>query len=175
MSDIKLSAGISSLNILELTGDFSNKAARGEVIPDNPVGSFLDWLFESGTFGCAVLVPTAGILRIKSAPEWPQVIVDVNDARNSRAFLEKRAKSGFELVVGISMASEVVLEVFRGLGYDESSPRQFPNADLRDDLQATWNKESLVQAITVATKLCNQTLCVFAHDGDPIYVLTKLT
>lgn len=159
------------LQVIELSADASRRAATGQVVlSKNPIADFLDWLFNANSFECAVLIPRKGFLRRKRAI-WPQVVVNAGEAESSRDVLEDAAQSGFELVIGTRSTVEELSNFFNRLGYREDGKGTYGGGDKHDPARAAWNKESFAQAVTVATKLCEHPLCVFAHDGDPIYLL----
>lgn len=159
------------LKVLELLADASNRVGAGEVLlPMSPVTDFFDWLFDANSFECAVLIPRKGLLWRKHAA-WPSVIVDAEVARHSRDVLEKAAQSGFELIIGTRLKLEDLSSFFCRLGYREQGEGIFGSGDKHDTERAAWNKESFAQGVVIATKLCAHPLCVFAHDGDPVYLL----
>lgn len=163
-----------NLKVMELTGDFSRRVAAGEIVPNHdPIRYFFDWLFETNSFEYAVLVPKKGFLKKNKRTIWPHVIGDVDEAKAGRDVLEKAAQSGFELIIGTRSNLEDLSNFFHRLGYRDGGNGDKVNAGEHDPARVAWNKDSFVQAVAVATKLCSYPLCIFAHDGDPIYLLYK--
>jgi hypothetical protein len=172
VNDNEVLASAPHLRVVELSGNFSQKAATGGVVSgQDPIRSFFDRLFESHSFECAVLVSKKGLFGKKDRVVWPQVIASADDAKGARGDLEKMARSGFEVVIGTSSTLQELETFFRTLGYQEAGKGTYASGDEYDPVRAAWDKEGFLRAVLVATKLCGHTLCVFSHDGDPVYLL----
>jgi hypothetical protein len=163
------------LRAVEFSGDFSQKAASGGVVSaQDPIRSFFDRLLADGLFEVAVLVAKKGLLGRKDQIAWPLVIESVDDAISARSNLEKIARSGFQLVVGTKSSRRDLEALFESLGYRKVGQATYGSGSDNDPARAAWDKESLQRAVVVAARLCDRPLCVFAHDGDPVYLLERL-
>jgi hypothetical protein len=167
------SKAVPRLRVIELSGDFSEKAASGAVVVQDPIHGFLDRLLDGDLFECAVVVAKKGLLSRKDQTAWPLVIVGADDAKRARVDLEKIARAGFQLIVGTKSSLRDLETVFEALGYRKAGQGTYADGDAHDPVQAAWEKEAFLRAIAVATKLCDHALCVLAHDGDPVYLLAK--
>jgi hypothetical protein len=173
VSNSKAASRALHLRAVELSGDFSQKAASGAAVSPDPIRSLFDRLLDGGSFECAVLVPKKGLLGRKEQIAWPQVIASADDARSARANLEKVARSGFQVIVGTNSGLRDLEALFESLGYQEAGKGTYAGGGEHDPVQAAWNKEGFMRAVAVAKKLCDHTMCVFAHDGDPVYLLAE--
>jgi hypothetical protein len=174
VSDSKAPNRAEHLRVVELVGDFSEKAAAGAVASSqDPIRGFFDRLFDGSCFGCVVLIAKKGLFGRKDQIAWPQVIASVDDAKSVRDELEKLARSGFQVVVGTNSSLRDLETLFESMGYRAAGTGLFAGGGEHDPAQAAWDKEGFLRAVNVATKLCDQGLCVFAHDGDPVYLLAQ--
>ena len=167
------SKAVPRLRAIELSGDFSEKAASGAAVVQDPIHSFFDRLLEGGLFECAVIVAKKGLLSRKDQTAWPLVIPSADDAKSARVDLEKIARAGFQLIVGTKSSLRDLETVFEALGYRKAGQGTYAGGDEHDPVQAAWEKEGFLRAVAVATELCDHALCVFAHDGDPVYLLAE--
>ena len=172
MNDNRAPTDTTFPRVIELSGDFSQKAASGTVVSaQDPIRAFFDRFLDDAHFECVVLVGKKPWLGRKGQVEWPQVITSAIDARSARKDLEGIAKAGFELIVGTKASPDNIESFFKKLGYTETGTGRFADESKHDPARAAWNKEGFSRAVNLASKLCDRTLCVFAHDGDPVYLL----
>lgn len=165
------------LKSMELYLRASERYAKGEaILSNNPVSRFFDWLLDTRSFGCAVLVPERGILQriFHSHREArPQATISSEEFRARRPTFETAAMSGSRLVVGVRARSDILVAFFLGLGYHVEGTGLYASGDPHDPIGANWQAEDLMQCIDVATALGQSTLCIFAHDADPVYILYR--
>jgi hypothetical protein len=141
-----------------------------ELMPADTVSQFFTWVFDTNVFDCAVL---AGKEHIFGSLDCPRVIVTTREARNRRGLLETAAHSGFELLIALKTELREVTELFEGFGYRTCGHGTFATHDEHDPKAAAHNNEALEEAVMVASRLSRHPLCLFAHDGDPVYLLYR--
>lgn len=175
MSELMMANDDLDLKSVEMSLDASRRISRGELIAaETPLSAFLDWLVESGSFECAVWVPERTILQqfiCRLEQTWPRVLVSTSDLRRARPSIEKAARSGFRLVIGVRSEWNELEKFFTRVGYRVEGSGLYAKGGQHDPTVAAWNKEAFMGAVRVASKLCRSLLCVFAHDADPVYVL----
>ena len=159
---------------IELCGDFSKKAASGVTgASRDPMHDSLEWGLSDSVFMCAVIAPPQRTLRKSERNVWPQTTVTLSAAIDRRTSLQESGMSGFELVIGTSTDCDSAIQVFGKLGYQEAGRSICGSGDKHDPLAAAWNKVDLSNAVQIAARLSSGVLCIFAHDADPVYLLTR--
>jgi hypothetical protein len=155
------------LKVLELSAADRQPEER-TLQQGDPVTKFFDWLLEADLFDCAVLASRKGMLQ---RPDWPRVVLTAHEAKSGRPLLERAARSGFGLVICTRSGRSDLAEFFGRLGYRVEGSGIFGGGDEHDPVRPAWNREVLEQMVAVASRLCEHPLCVFGHDGDPVYLL----
>lgn len=170
------SMDIDSKKILtvELRGNFSDRAASGQTdFSDDPIADYLDWALSAEIFGHAVLVPPKRKSKTGGFRSWPRVATSSSAARESLSDLKKFANAGFELAVGVNVKLDSAIQHFGTLGYKESGRTHLGSGSEHDPLSATWNKDGLKSAVSIALELSPDLICISAHDADPMYLLIQ--
>ena len=141
----------------------AEEASSGE-----PISSFLKWLQVKGTFECALILPREGIWR---KAILPSIAVTPGAVERHREGIETAVRLD-GAVIGVRTPRDAVLTFFSGFGYQIVGETTFGSGD-KCDPKTAFCREILTEAVEVASRLCQHTLCVFWHDADPIYLLTR--
>lgn len=143
------------------------------------VKSFYEWQFRAGTFDFALIARRGGgtLFGFHKTQEANlcQVILGIDQAKDALETLQVSANRGFELVVASNSSLDEIEEFWKQMGYRLSGRSQLGSRGEHDLLPAAWNPDVLEHTLSVASRMGGKTLCVFAHDADPIYLLTKIT
>lgn len=162
----------------ELLEDASlRKIAEIPTSPDELVNAFFNWQFQTGAFDFGIIAATNEnpILKIirRNRLNWPQVILDTDNAKLNQASLVRIALRGFQLIVATNSGANEVIDFFRSHSYRQVGSSPFSSGEKHDPLRATWNREDLTRSIAIASRMGAKLICCFAHDADPIYLLLK--
>lgn len=145
--------------------------------PIELVLELLDRQLNSGAFAYALVIdrPFGPIGRLISTPvaEWPRVVVNTDAARRGASVLAQHGAQGFELVIGSSSSHEDLRDFFIERGYRQTADALYGSGKPGDIGAAAPHDDRFAQALAVAMTLPARTLCVFAHDVDPVYVLSS--
>ena len=155
------------LRVVELSAPNWQQQERAS-LHSEPLKTVLDWLFETKQFDCAVVAPRSGILQRHG---WPRVLLAEYNRPSERAILERAAQSGFRLVIGTRGGRQELTECFERVGYRVSGEGIYGTGDRHDPLRPASNAGALEQTVAIASRLCRNTLCLFGHDADPVYLL----
>ena len=162
----------------ELQEDASlRKVADIPISPDELVKEFFNWQFKTGAFDFVVVSETDEnpILK-KMRPHklnWPQVILESDNATLNQASFVRLALRGFQLIVATNSSANEVISFFGDRSYRQIGSSLFSSGEEHDPLRASWNRESLTRSVAIATRMGAKLICCFAHDADPIYLLSK--
>lgn len=148
---------------------FPAETLRGS--PIEVVRQCLDWQFRSATFDYAVLVD-APWLGSRTVARWPRIIADASEAQRGVSSLAERGARGFELVVGGTNTGEAIRDFLIASGYQYVGECPY-GSKAAYDLSVAPLSDTFTPALNVAMRLGACTLCVFAHDADPIYLLSQ--
>jgi len=165
---------LAHLVVVEMSGEDRWRQADTAKNPDATVNGFLDWLFEGGFFDYAVIVADRANLLTSafgsSSRQLPGVWLDSTTARKRATESLNRVLKGFEIIFGTTATPDVCQTFFTKLGY---VVRKAEHNDLKSGfLEEAWNSQELEEAVRVAARLGAKCFCCFAHDADPVYLLT---
>jgi hypothetical protein len=159
---------------LERDADDRSLPKSSGPIKDLPI--LFDWLLETGLFEFAVLakkdVGILGALTSTRWPSWPQVVLETSDARVALPALIAAGTRGFELIVGAKVNHAELFAFLTRFGYREAGISGLGSGESHDLTRVSSHRESFNRGIVLATRLEAKCLCVFAHDADPIYLLS---
>ena len=141
------------------------------------VRGFYEWQFQTGTFDFAIVSKTGsgtlfGFQKNQEAKPC-QVILGIDQAKDALETLQVSANRGFEVIVASKSSLDDIKEFWKQKGYRLSGRSQLGSGGEHDLLPAAWNPDVLEHILSVASRMEGKTLCVFAHDADPIYLLSK--
>ena len=164
---------LAQLRVVEMCGENRWRQADTAANPDVTVKTFFDWLFEHGFFDFAVLAADrVGVLSSvlgSASRQLPGVWLDSATARKSVAEDVERVLKGFTVIFGTKATSDACQAFFTHRGY---AAQNAEHNDVRDLLKGAWNSPELEDAVRVAARLGATSYCCFAHDADPVYLLT---
>ena len=87
--------------------------------------------------------------------------------------VEEAAESGFRLILGVNSSLDDIVAAFTKLGYRVEGRGVYGDGGEHDPMMAAPSDVGLARGVQVASDLCGATLCMFAHDADPVYILCK--
>lgn len=174
MSEIPFSPHL-NLPTRELSGEDAKRTLASNA-PESPtalINSFLDWQLTSGLFRYAVFAAERGLFGSfrRGRNPFPAVCSSVSDAEKHRSLFVKRALRGFELIVANDNGPDVFGQFFTKFGY-VASPAPLASNVGNSLMKAAWNASELSPALELAVKLGGKVFCCFAHDADPVYVVS---
>jgi hypothetical protein len=136
----------------------------------DPIVAFFDWVIASDRFGCVVVARARRYLR---SAQPPLLIRTASDAANKRRFLEKECRAGFRAIIAVNRDISETIALLARLRYEEEGRGVVGGGGEHDPLGSAWNRDALSQALAMATESCGGHLCLFAHDGDPVYLIWR--
>jgi hypothetical protein len=167
------SSGRTTWSVMELSAEETTAQGLAEA-PRSPAGlvsDFLDWQFKSGAFDAAVFAGSKSNLLVRPfsgrPAELPQVMLASAMHDVYREVLQRAAVRGFELLVSSNSTERDLESFFQNQGYSLSSP-----CSVDSFTSAAWNRGMLEAALDVIARIAAQTVCCFAHDADPVYLLS---
>lgn len=75
------------------------------------------------------------------------------------------------MVVAVKVDLDELIGFFRRFGYQVEGEGALGDGGEHDPLVPACNGDALKQAIDAAATLSHHPLCLFAHDGDPVYLM----
>jgi hypothetical protein len=146
--------------------------------PTELVSEFLDQQWSTGAFAYAIVmdIPFGPIACLTSTPtgEWPRIVIDAREARRGVRALAERGARGFELVLASSSCLEDLRAFFTDRGYRNDADALYGSGDNGDISATPPHDDRFARALSVAMMIGGATLCVFAHDVDPVYLLSSI-
>ena len=171
MATLKVEAVAASKPILRRSYDLIEMSAPYPPVMDGPVpdpiNDCLQWLLAEDLLDCIVLASERRLFR---SNDWPMVILSKAEVTDNLDVLEKSINAGFSSVIGTQCSLIALRDYFLRLGLTVDGQTRLGSGDDHDPLASSWNPQ-LIQAIAVAERLCEHSLCIFAHDGSPVYIL----
>ncbi len=153
------------------------KVADIPTSPDELVKDFFDWQFKTGAFDFVVAseADENSVLKMirPHRLNWPQVILETENATLNQASFVRLALKGFQLIVATNSSANEVINFFGDRSYRQVGSSLFSSGEEHDPLRASWNRESLTRSVAIATRMGAKLICCFAHDADPIYLLSR--
>ena len=141
------------------------------------IKSFYEWQLKIGTFDFVLMSGSKDrpILSTLKKPEANlfRLISNAEEAVKTLADLQDTANRGFELVMASSSSIADIEGFWKQKGYRVEGSSPLGSGREHDLFSAAWNKDSLERMIYVAARMRAKSLCVFAHDADPLYLLTQ--
>jgi hypothetical protein len=171
-----LSIELPAIESTELLADSSRRAARDpHSVHDAPISAYLDRILSPEHFSHVAFPAKApswlSRLIHRKTKEVPVRVDDLDAASARRQELLQVAGAGFALLIGTKDDLDREVEFFREMGYAPAGASKVGSNGAHDPLSAAWNRQSLAVAIQTAwTNQC-RTVCIFGHDGDPVYLL----
>ena len=145
--------------------------------PDELVKEFFDWQFKTGAFDFVVASKADDNFLLKIIRphrlNWPQVILETENTTLNQASFVRLALKGFRLLVATNSSANEVINFFGERSYGQIGSSLFSSGEDHDPLRASWNRESLTRSVVIATRMGAKLICCFAHDADPIYLLSR--
>jgi hypothetical protein len=171
MATLKVEAVAASKSMLRRSYELIEMSAPYPPIMDgrvpDPIDDCLRWLLAEDLLDCIVIAPERRVFR---SNDWPMVIVSKADVADNLDVLEKSINAGFSSVIGTKCNLIALRDSFLRFGLTVDGQTRLGSGDAHDPLASSWNPQ-LIQGIAVAERLCKQALCIFAHDGSPVYIL----
>jgi hypothetical protein len=169
---------LSAIESTELLAAASQRAARNpHSVHDAPVSAYLDWALTPGRF-CHVVVAAESrswLQRLLGGTEaLPQMTTDLGMALARQPDLLKLARAGFRLLIGSRDDDSSEEDFLCRIGYSRAGASMLDGKGVHDPLSAAWNRRSLEEAVQLALAWPCRTVCIFGHDGDPVYLLRSV-
>lgn len=165
--------------VAELTAERSSQKPKTDFSGSSLdlIKSFYEWQFRMGTFDFALILRSEGTSLFsalkKSESNVCKTILGIKEAEIALDTLQAASNRGFELVVASNSSIEEMEEFWKQKGYRVVSRSRLGTHKEHDLLTAAWNKEALERMIYIASRMGGKSLCVFSHDADPLYLLTR--
>lgn len=166
---------LSAIESTEFLAEASRRAAHDpHSVHHAPVSAYFDWALTAERFS-HVVVPAktrSWVERLLGKPKQsPEAMSDLHATLARRRELLQLARSGFSLLIATKSALGSEEDFLGGLGYWRAGVSVLGMGGAHDPLRAAWNRRPLAAAVEVALTLPCQAVCIFGHDGDPIYLL----
>ncbi len=92
---------------------------------------------------------------------------------HNQQLLFKAALSGHILVFASYSPLPQIKNFFERYGYIETGHQNLNEENKHPLFIDGWDTEQITQSLLQATKTNAHTLCCFAHDADPIYIISR--
>ncbi len=168
---------LSSIAAKEFVLDRSLQSAFAlEALNPDPLAEFLNRALCPDRFVCLVLTPrkktiTQCLLRV---PEMlPVVLTNLEEVMSRMQMILPLVSSGFRVLIALSEPRQSLQRHIIGLGFQDAGESTLDADSEHNPLKASWNQKELITAVNTAFARPVQSVCLFGHDGDPLYVLTK--
>lgn len=139
---------------------------------------FFEWQVQENKFDFAITSHSkkrflpAFLNKIRT-PHGHNVITTAEDALHNMNDLKKSSLRGYELIFATTLSPDELEAFFKKHGYHCDGYALLGDRSKHDVFYAAWNDQKLMQALSLAKRLNAVTLCCFAHDADPVYIISK--
>ena len=139
---------------------------------------FFDWQFQEKKFDFALIAPSRKkllsiIFKEKPSFEHFDILLTQEEALRNKTELEKSALHGYELLFATKSNNKELEGFFKKYGYISTGSAHLGDHSKHDLLTASWNSKRLLHGLKLAHRMQAYTLCCFAHDADPVYILSQ--
>lgn len=167
-----------SLQTTELSGEYA-KSVSSDSAPESPstlVHAFIEWQLASNSFEYAVIAAQSSnriTKYFKANNSLDSLFISRESLKSSYSLIVECALYGFKLIIASTSSKEEFIEFFTRFGYVISIEDKTIAADTLL-LRAAWNRSDLSTALELALQRRGNVFCCFAHDADPVYLLTEV-
>lgn len=160
----------------ELSAEKANSALSELVYasPSDVISKYFDWLIDSKKFRFALVVPSRQTKLLPSFRErhpFPSICASAEQLAAHRTLLTDIAQRGFEFITSVSGEKQDHFDFFEQFQFEIIDEKANDGKET-PLLSAAWNKTNLAITLDVALHLGGDVFCCFAHDADPIFVIS---
>lgn len=170
----------SYLNTEELINIYQSMSEKYPEYPADNFGliqKFIDWHASSDKFN-AILFVAIKYNFFKARPALdilPKINLDSTFTKKMRDEISQKAMIGSSVIFASPKSVDSLTQYFKEFGFKETERRKTPLSESSIfDVSSKTEKEHLLSALNQAFLLRSKTLCLFSHDGDPLYLINKL-
>lgn len=163
--------------VIEMSGETASSAADSPRYPCSVLKPFFEWQFEEKKFDFAIIAPSRKsflpkVFQQRCFFDGLNLIVNLEQAMQSQTDLEKAALRGYELVFATTSSTLTLEKFFNNYGYLCAGHARLGDRSKHDLFSASWNDKKMLQALSFCKRMGAASLCCFAHDAEPVYILS---